>query len=86
MKSKNVLDVVESISIALGVVVSIETIYTILGIVLLAFQIGLILYKVIKSIVEHAKHKEYDEIEHDIEKGIEDIENVIEKHGNETDK
>lgn len=77
----NVLDVVENASIVLGVTISLQTIYSILGIILLIFQIGLIVYKVVRSIVEHAKNKEYDKIENDIESGINDIQNVVNKDG-----
>lgn len=80
MKS-NVLDVVENTSIVLGVAISLETIYSIMGIILLAFQIGLIVYKVIKSIVKHVKAKEFDKIEEDIEHGISEIQNVVDKDG-----
>lgn len=83
MKS-NVLDVVENTSIVLGVAISLETIYSVMGIILLAFQIGLIVYKVIKSIVTHVKHKEYDKIEEDIEHGISEIQNVVDKDGEHT--
>lgn len=77
----NVLDVIENVSIALGVTLSINTIYSVLGIILLIFQIGLIVYKVIKSIVEHAKNKEYDKIENDIEHGINELQDVVNKDG-----
>ncbi len=80
MKS-NVLDVVENTSIVLGVAISLNTIYSVLGIILLAFQIGLIVYKVIKSIVEHVKAKDYEKIEEDIEHGISEIQNVINEDG-----
>lgn len=77
----NVLDVVEDASIVLGVTISLNTIYSILGIILLIFQIGLIVYKVIKSIVEHAKKKEYDKIGNDIEHGIDELQDVVNKDG-----
>lgn len=77
----NVLNVVEDTSIALGVAVSINTIYTYLGILVLVFQIGLIVYKITKSIVEHAKKKQFDKIDDDIQRGIDELQDVVNKDG-----
>lgn len=83
MKS-NVLDVVEDVTIVLGVSISLSNLYTILGIILLAFQIGLIIYKVVRAIIKHYKAKQFGEIANDIESGMNDIKDVIDKHGKQT--
>ena len=76
---KTITKVVEDISIAVGVVLGVQQIETILGIVLLIFQIGLILFKVIRSLIEHIKKKDLDGIEQDLQDGIEQIEHLTDK-------
>ena len=74
---KNPLEIIEDSLIVLGVVISIEQIKTILGIILLCVQIGLILYKGLKIIIKKVKNKE------DIS---EDVEDLIDKINVEIDK
>lgn len=80
----NVLNVVENVTIALGVAISIETIYSIMGIVLLIFQIGMIIAKVIVAVRKHLKEKNYEEVKNEIECGVNNIESVIKEHDNKS--
>lgn len=85
MKS-NVLDVVEDVTIVAGVTISLSNLYTILGIILLAFQIGLIIFRVVRAIIKHYKAKDLDAIVNDIESGANDIKDVIDKHDGKSTK
>lgn len=55
-----VLEVTEDALIVMGVAMSIDQIKTILGIVLLCIQIGLIIFKSAKVIYNKVKNKDYD--------------------------
>ena len=77
----NKLEILEDTFIVLGVALSIDQIKTILGIVLLVFQIAIILYKVIKIIVAKVKNKDIDGAIEVAESGIKQIEDVISKDG-----
>ena len=59
---------------------SIETIQSILGICILCFQIGLIIFKFGKKIYQKIKEKRYNEIGEDISEAKEQIQTVIEQH------
>ena len=73
------LNIIENISIALGISLSLTQIQTIMGIVLLAFQIGLILTKVIIKLVQHVKAGKLDEAVKDIEDAQEEIKDATKK-------
>ena len=73
------LEVVEDALIVFGVALSIDQIKTILGIILLCIQIGLILYKGIKLLIGHIKNKNYKQAVKDVEDMTRDIQNVIDK-------
>ena len=73
------LEVIEDGLIVFGVVLSIDQIKTILGIILLVIQIGLILYKGIKILIVHIKNKNYKEIVKTIDEITRDVENAIDK-------
>ena len=76
---KNTLNVIEDVSIGLGVTIGIAQIETILGIIVLVFQIILIIYKCIMKIVEHVKSKNLKEIENDLQETIDDLEKLSDK-------
>lgn len=76
---KTISKVIEDVSIVLGVSLGIAQIETILGIVLLVFQIGLIIYKLIRSIIDKIKKKDYDGIENDIKNATDEIEKLTPK-------
>lgn len=80
MNKNTTLDIVETISVVMGVSISLQTLYTLFGIILLAFQIGLIVYRIIATIVKHIKQKEYDKIPDTLEDGIDKIKDVVDKH------
>ena len=78
---KTFTNVIENISIALGVSLGIAQIETILGIILLVFQIILILFKCGRSIYLHVKNKDVDGIQNDLEDTIKQIEHLKDKDG-----
>lgn len=69
----------------LGVAYGIEYIYTILGIIILALNIVSILYACIYSIYNKVKNKKYNEINDDINKAIDELNN-LNKKGNDKDE
>ena len=75
-----VVSVLEDVSIGVGLAVSIETIQSILGIVILCFQVGLIIFKFGKKIYNKIKEKRYNEIGKDISEAKEQIETVVANH------
>ena len=70
----------EDVSIVFGVTIGIAQIETILGIILLSFQICLILFKLVFKVINRIKNNEYMKIEEDIEKAQEDIKNLSDKN------
>lgn len=70
----------EDVLIGVGLAVSIEQIQTILGIVILSFQIVLIIVKTGMKIYQKIKDKKYSEIEQDIEDAKKEIEDVTNKN------
>lgn len=77
--TKNLTNVFEDVSIAIGLTISIDQIKTIFGIVLLAFQIVLIIWKVGTSVYKHIKNRELDKVEKDLQDGINQIEDLTKK-------
>ena len=70
------LNYVEDGLIILGVTISLQQLYTIFGIILLAIQICLIIAKGVIKVVEHVKKKQLAEAVKDIEEiqsGIKDV-------------
>lgn len=76
MKSINII---EDVLIVGGVALSLTNIYTIMGIVLLSFQIVLILIKAGIKIYQHIKVGKMDEAVKDIEDAQKEIEDVTKK-------
>ena len=76
MKSINII---EDVLIVGGVALSLTNIYTIMGIVLLSFQIVLILVKAGIKIYQHIKTGKMDEAVKDIEDAQKEIEDVTKK-------
>ena len=73
------LDTVENVLIVAGIAVSLEQIYTILGIVILAVQIILIITKTVIKVIEYVKTKKTDDAVKAIEDAQKEIENVTGK-------
>lgn len=71
-----VYNLLENITIALGVMFGISNIESILGIILLAMQVGLILWKVGYKIYLRIKYKQLDKIQDDIEKAMDELEQI----------
>ena len=74
------INIIEDVLIVGGVALSLTNIYTIMGIVLLAFQIGLIIVKVIIKVVQKVKEGKLEEAVKDIEDAQKEINDVTEKH------
>ena len=64
---------IEDLSICIASVIGLAQIQTILGIIILCFQLVLILYKMCKKIIDKLKKKDYT-INEDIEQGIKELE------------
>lgn len=77
----NVLNILEDVTIVGGVAIGISTIETILGIIILAIQLCLILYKGIMKIIELVKKKKYDEIDDALEETKDQLEDLKDKNG-----
>lgn len=73
------ISIVEDVLIVFGVSLSLTQLYTIMGIVLLAFQIGLIIAKVVIKVVQHVKAGKLEEAVKDIEEGQKEIEDATKK-------
>lgn len=73
---KNWFTIVDNALIVCGVTVALVDIQTVLGIIILAFQVILITYRMVRGIIEHYKKKEFDKIETDLQDGIEKLENI----------
>lgn len=79
-------NVVENTTIALGVAFGISNIQSILGIILLALQVGLILWKVSYKIYLRIKYKQLDKIQDDIEKAMNELEQIKNNQPKEEDE
>lgn len=69
-------DKLENITIALGTAIGLSQIQTILGIIVLGFQVLLIIYKVFNKIRKRIANKEYDKIEEDLEEAKNELEKL----------
>lgn len=54
-------------------------IQTILGIIVLSFQVLLIIYKCVVRIINHAKNKDVNAIQNDLEETIDDLQKLSDK-------
>lgn len=81
-----VYNLVENTTIALGVAFSIYNIESILGIILLVMQVGLILWKVGYKIYLRIKYKQLDKIQDDIEKAMNELEQIKNNQPKEEDE
>lgn len=62
----NKINIFEDVLIIGGIAISISMIQTILGIIIMSFQIVLILCRFVSNIYKHIKNKEYDKIDDEI--------------------
>ena len=83
--NKTTVEVIEDVTIALGVAISIDQIKTVLGIVLLTLEIIWILYKGIKVIVKKVRNKDYEGAIKDAKETIEEINSEVKKYGDRQD-
>lgn len=75
------INVLEDVLIIGGVTISVTMIQSILGIIILSFQIVLILIKGAKKIYDLIKNKKYDEVEDALEETKGELENLKDKDG-----
>ena len=75
----NVLNILEDVTIAGGIAVSLPMIETILGIIILSVQVILIIYKATMKIIELVKKKKYDEIDDALEETKDQLEDLKDK-------
>ena len=72
----NVLDKVENALVGVGLTIGIANIKDILGIILIALQVAIILYKASVSIYKKVKARNYDEILADLDKAQKELEEL----------
>lgn len=72
----NSVNKLENITICIGSVIGLSQIETVLGIVIMSFQLVLILYKFIHRLIENVKKKDFEGIETDLETTIEELEKL----------
>lgn len=73
-----ILDKLEDCGIVIASAFGLSQIETLLGIIILLFQLGLIIAKCISKIVEHCKNKNYNSIVDELEKTKEELEKLKE--------
>lgn len=73
---KNITNILEDVSIVFGVTIGLAQIQTILGIIVLSFQVLLIIYKCVVRIINHAKNKDLNGIQNDLEETIDDLQKL----------
>lgn len=76
------LNIIEDVLIVAGVGVSLIDIQTILGIILLVVQIGLILFKLGRKVYAGIKEKNADKIEDALKETEEEIKSLTDKNKN----
>ena len=77
---------IENVTIALGVAFGISNIESVLGIILLSLQVGLILWKVGYKIYLRIKYKQLDKIQKDIEDAMNELEQIKNNQPKEEDE
>ena len=77
---------IENTTIALGVAFGISNIESILGIILLGLQVGLILWKVGYKVYLRIKYKQLDKIQKDIEDAMTELEQIKNNQPKEEDE
>lgn len=77
---------IENATIALGVMFGISNIESVLGIILLALQVGLILWKVGYKVYLRIKYKQLDKIQKDIEDAMDELEQIKNNQPKEDDE
>lgn len=77
---------IENATIALGVAFGISNIESVLGIILLSLQVGLILWKVGYKVYLRIKYKQLDKIQKDIEDAMTELEQIKNNQPKEEDE
>ena len=71
------------INSSLGIAITIEDVKSVVGIVILGFQLILVVYNVIEKIIKHIKNKNPEKIPEEIEKGIDQLKDLKDGEHNE---
>lgn len=74
---------INDILIVLATYIGINQIETVLGIIILSFQVILIIYKAIRKVYNLIKGKQYNQIEDTIKDTIESLEDLKKDNSNE---
>lgn len=85
----NILDKVENALVGVGLTIGIANIKDILGIVLIALQVAIILYKTGVSIYKKVQNRNYDDILADLDKAqkeLEELKNSLPDKGGHDDR
>ena len=77
---------IENATIALGVAFGISNIESVLGIILLSLQVGLILWKVGYKVYLRIKYKQLDKIQKDTEDAMNELEQIKNNQPKEEDE
>lgn len=72
----NILDKVENVFVGVGLTIGIANIKDVLGIVLIALQVAIILYKAGVSIYKKLQARKYDDILADLDKAQKELEEL----------
>lgn len=82
---KNAIEITEDVLIVMGVTISLDNIESLLGIIILGFQIALILFKGGRLIYNKVKNKDYTGAIDTAKDTAEKINEVVKKNGDRKD-
>ena len=81
-----IYNTIENTTIASGVAFGISNIESVLGVILLSLQVGLILWKVGYKVYLRIKYKQLDKIQKDIEDAMTELEQIKNNQPKEEDE
>ena len=76
MLNRVLLDKLENVLLLVGSYLGLSQIESILGIVILSFQVVLVLYKMGYKLYEKIKNKKFDEVDDVIKEGVDELEDL----------
>ena len=76
MLNRVLLDKLENALVLVGSYIGLSQIESILGIVILSFQVVLVLYKMGYKLYEKIKNKKFDEVDDVIKEGVDELEDL----------
>lgn len=72
----NILNKLEDCSVIIASAFGLSQIETLLGIIILAFQLVIIIYKLVLKLIEHIRKGNYQEVVDELEKAKQEIEKL----------